>query len=243
MHSVRWAGTVQVAAAVIAVLVSLAPAAAAQSATDSSSRDKAHAPSPKRPILVAVIGGPGVETPTPYLFESNGNIYQTQKRPVVLELEVSKTLYSTSGKDSYFEYFVAAQPLISVGGNVRYRFLPCLRVECFRQGVDINEQRYTSYGAGITPFGARLTTTLPRKTKFSISLGVGTVILNHAIPYDKAKRVNFQLTARPALGIPVGRHGTLWAGYELFHMSNANTSPINPGINAGLVMFGFQRER
>lgn len=194
-------------------------------------------------MLIAVIGGPGVETPTPYLFESNGNIYQTQKRPMVLEVEMSKTLFSSSGKDSYFEYFVAAQPLIGVGGNVRYRFLPCLRVECFRQGVDINEQRYTSYGVGVTPFGARMTTTLPRRTKLSVALGVGAVALNHAIPYDKAKRVNFQLTARPALGFPIGRHGTLWAGYELFHMSNANTSPINPGINAGLVMFGFQRER
>ena len=226
----------------LAALAVAAPVASAQTRAADSSAVRAQHAAPHHSLLVAVIGGPGVETPTPYLFESNGNVYQTQKRPVVLEVEVSKTLFATSGKDSYFEYFVAAQPVISVGGSVRYRFIPCLRVECLRQGVDINEQRYTSYGAGVTPFGARMTTTLPRRMKFSLSLGVGVVVLNHAIPYDKAKRVNFQLTARPALGFPIGHLGTLWAGYELFHMSNANTSPINPGINAGLVMFGFQRE-
>ena len=92
-------------------------------------------------------------------------------------------------------------------------------------------------------WGGRVSTALPHHAKFSLSLGVGSVLLNHAIPYDRAKSFNFQITARPALGIPIRHHGTLWAGYEFFHMSNANTSPINPGINAGLAMFGFQKDR
>ncbi|MDQ6717848.1 MAG: acyloxyacyl hydrolase [Gemmatimonadota bacterium] len=240
-HSHRWPKLIPIALAALSALPGVASSQSA--AADSSATRIAKTEQPHHPLLIAVIGGSGVETPTPYLFESNGNIYQTQKRPMVFEVEVSKTLFATSGRDNFFEYFVAAQPVISIGGNVRYRFLPCLRMECFRQGVDINEQRYTSYGVGVTPFGARMTTTLPHRTRLSLSLGVGTVVLNHAIPYDQAKRVNFQLSARPALGVPVGNHGTLWAGYELFHMSNANTSPINPGINAGLVMFGYQRER
>ena len=192
---------------------------------------------------MAVIGGPGIETPTPYRFESNGRFYRTQKRPMVFELEVSRTLLASGGERTFFEYFIAAQPAISVGGNVRYRFLPCRSYGCFRPGVDIQEQRYTAYGIGVTPFGGRVTTTLPRHSKFSFSLGIGPVLLSRAIPYDKAKKFNFQITARPAVGIPIRNHGTLWAGYEFFHMSNGNTSPINPGINAGLVMFGFQRGR
>jgi hypothetical protein len=214
-----------------------------QRPADSTSRSPVKTARPARPVLIALIGGPGVETPTPYLFESDGNIYQTQKRPMVFELEVSKTLLASRGRKTFFEYFVSAQPLVSVGGNVRYQFGPCLSPTCFSVGTQIIEQRYTSYGAGVTPLGARMTTSLPFGARFSASLGAGAVLLNKAIPYDKAKRLNFQITARPAIGIPIRNHGTLWAGYELFHMSNANTSPINPGINAGLVMFGFQRGR
>lgn len=225
----------------IAFVTVIGNASAQRSPADTTSRAAAKTPYRSQPVLFAVIGGPGVETPTPYLFESDGNVYQTQKRPMVFELELSKTLLASRGKKTFFEYFVSAQPLVSVGGNVRYHFGPCLSTSCYRVGTQIIEQRYTSYGAGVTPLGARMTTSLPFGAKFSASLGAGAVVLNKAIPYDRAKRMNFQLTARPAIGIPFRNHGTLWAGYELFHMSNANTSPINPGINAGLVMFGFQR--
>jgi hypothetical protein len=227
----------------IALATLIGHASAQQQAADSTRRSPATTARPARPVLFALIGGPGVETPTPYLFESDGNIYQTQKRPMVFELEMSKTLLATRGKKTFFEYFVAAQPLVSIGGNVRYQFGPCLSTTCFSLGTQIIEQRYTSYGAGVTPFGARMTTSLPFGARFSASLGAGAVLLNKAIPYDRAKRLNFQLTARPAIGIPIRNHGTLWAGYERFHMSNANTSPINPGIDGGLVMFGFQRGR
>lgn len=227
----------------LAVATVIRTASAQQRPADSTSRAAAKTARPARPVLFALIGGPGRETPTPYMFQSNGKVYQTQKRPKVFELEMSKTLRVSGGKKTFFEYFVSAQPLISIGGNVRYQFGPCLSATCFRLGTQIIEQRYTSYGAGITPFGARMTTSLPFGAKFSTSLGIGAVLLNKAVPYDVAKRLNFQLTARPAIGIPIRNHGTLWAGYELFHVSNANTSPINPGINAGLVMFGFQRGR
>jgi len=221
---------------VVAVLGAASLPAAAQTHAADSARARSR-------ILVAVIGGPGVETPTPYYFVSNGNVYQSQKRPMVFELELSKALWTSGGKKTFFEYFVAAQPALSVGGNVKYLFGPCFRESCFNKGFDVVEQRYTAYGVGLTPFGARMTTRLPKGAKFSVSAAVGGVALTKAIPYDRAKQFNFQLSARPAIGVPVGNHGTVWAGYQLFHMSNANTSPINPGINGGLAMFGFQRGR
>jgi hypothetical protein len=210
---------------------------------DSSARRDSTPRRQTAPVLFAVIGGPGVETPTPYVFEGEDGIYQTQKRPMVFELEISRAVLVSDRKYARFEYFVAAQPVVTVGGNVRYHIGPCLRGDCSGRGADVYEQRYTSFGAGVTPIGLRLITQLPLSAKFSLSAAGGAVLLNKAIPYAQAKRANFQVTARPAIGFPISRHGTFWAGYELFHMSNGNTSPINPGINAGLVMFGFQRER
>lgn len=228
---------------VIAIAAASMPAAAQVQTADSARAKPSHSTRRPSPVLVAVIGGPGVETPTPYFFVSDGEVYQTQKRPMVFELELSKSLLATDGKKTFFEYFVSVQPAVSVGGNVKYHFVPCVKASCFNRGVDLVEQRYTAYGVGVTPFGARMTTRLPMGANFSASIGVGGVALNKAIPYEKAKQFNFQLTARPAIGLPIHNHGTLWAGYQLFHMSNANTSPINPGINGGLIMFGFQRGR
>src|SRR5437773_4778262 len=142
----------------IAVATVIGNASAQQRPADSTSRSPEQTARPARPVLFALIGGPGVETPTPYLFEADGNVYQTQKRPMVFELEVSKTLLASGGRTTFFEYFVSAQPLVSVGGNVRYQFGPCFSATCFRVGTQIIEQRYTSYGAGITPLGARMTT-------------------------------------------------------------------------------------
>ena len=234
--------TLRAALATTAFVV--AAQASAQTQADSSAKRETAPRRQAAPVLLAVIGGPGIETPTPYVFEGEDGIYQTQKRPMVFELEISKAVLVSVKKHARFEYFVAAQPLVTVGGNVRYHIGPCLRGgDCFGRGVDIYEQRYTSFGAGVTPIGLRMITPLPFSAKFSLSAAGGAVLLNKAIPYAQAKRANFQVTARPAIGIPISRHGTFWAGYELFHMSNGNTSPINPGINAGLVMFGFQRER
>jgi hypothetical protein len=217
--------------------------AAAQTRYADSTNAKSTSSSHRRtsPLLFAVIGGPGVETPTPYFFVSEGNLYQTQKRPMVFEVEVSRSLWASGGTKTFLEYFVALQPAVSVGGNVNYLFQPCHRLRCFNSGIDVVEQRYTAYGIGLTPFGARMTTTLPLRAKFSLALAAGGVALNRPVPYEKAKQFNFQLSARPAVGLPIRNSGTLWAGCEFFHMSNANTSPINPGINAGLIMFGFQR--
>lgn len=192
-------------------------------------------------MLFAVIGGPGVATPTPYRYRSGENLYQTMKRPMVFEVEISRTIFATSGRSTFYEYFVALQPVVSVGGNVQYRYGLCVEQRCRSRRSVLVEERYTSFGVGATPFGAKMTTSLPFSAKLSLSAAGGAVLLNKAIPYDKAKRANFQITVRPALGVPLAHVGTLWAGYEFFHMSNANTSPINPGINAGLIMFGFQR--
>jgi hypothetical protein len=227
---------------VLAATIAVVCSASAQTRPSDSTARAATADRPSS-VLFAVVGGPGVETPTPFFFESNGDTYQTQKRPMVFELEVSRTLLATRGRKTFFEYFVAVQPAVTIGGNVKYLFRPCMQVACFRSGVDLVEQRYTSYGIGATPFGARVTTSLPLGMRLSAMVGAGAVLLSRPVPYDKAKRLNFQLMARPAIGIPLRNHGTLWAGYQALHISNANTSAINPGINAGLVMFGYQRGR
>jgi hypothetical protein len=191
--------------------------------------------------MFAIIGGPGVTTPTPFLFNSKDTVYRTRKRPMVFELEISKTLRRSSGKNAYYEYFVASQPMMSVGGNVRYSFPPCMRPACRDLGVDIVEQRYTAYGVGISPIGLRTVVKLPFASRFAVAGQAGGVYLSRAIPYPIATRFNFHFGARPELTIPIGHLGLLTGGYEFFHVSNGNTGKVNPGINGGIYMVGIQR--
>src|SRR5438309_4610443 len=58
--------------------------------------------------MFAVVGGPGVATPTPFVFSSGDTLYRTRKRPMLFELEISKTLRRSSGKKLFYEYFVAS---------------------------------------------------------------------------------------------------------------------------------------
>ncbi len=184
-------------------------------------------------LLFAVIGGPGKSSPTPF---------NTMRRPTVIELEVSKTLKRSSGKKVYYEYFVASQPLFGLGGNLRFTWTRfCGDPICKKYTDVVSQHDYSAYGFGITPLGARANFPLAHQARLSISFGAGGVYLTKAVPADQGTHFNFQFSLRPALTVPVSRYGKLWAGYQLLHVSNGYTGKINPGINAGLMMIGFQR--
>jgi len=229
---------------VLLAAIAAAPLVAQQPLRDDKgSTTSAASRVPNEGWMFAVIGGPGVTTPTPFLFSSGDTVYRTRKRPMVFELEVSKTLRRSSGKKLYFDYFIASQPMMSIGGNVRYSYLPCVQISCRRIGVQIVEKRYTAYGVGITPVGVRTSLGLPLASRLSVSLGAGGVYLSRAIPYDVATRFNFHFSVRPELTVPLGRLGLFTGGCEFFHVSNGNTGKVNPGINGGLYMLGFRMGR
>lgn len=186
-------------------------------------------------LLFAIVGGPGRATATPF---------HTTKRPMVFEVDVEKTLKSVGTSHLRFDYFVGSQPAISLAGNLRYTWTRyCESPRCRMPYDDVTQRHYTAYGLGITPLGLRGTVLLPSRVRLSVSFAAGGVYLTRPVPYPQATHLNFRFSARPAVGVPLGSVGTLWGGYELFHISNGDLGKVNPGINAGLVMLGFQRAR
>lgn len=220
----------------ISLFLAAAPLCAQQAVRRESGRSaSASADADADGFLFAIVGGPGKSTHTPF---------NTTRRPSVLELEVSKTLRRSSGKKVNYEYFVASQPLVDLGGNLRFTWTRyCGDPMCRRYADVVSQRNYNAYGFGITPLGMRANFALPHAARFSLAFSAGGVYLSKAVPADEGTHFNFQFSLRPAVTIPVSGLGKLWAGYELFHVSNGYTGKINPGINAGLMMIGFQRAR
>jgi hypothetical protein len=190
-------------------------------------------------MMISLIGGHGVASPAVFMNQSGKTVYTTTRRPFIFELELSRTMKRSEGEKFFSEYFIAAQPLISAGGNIRYNDKPCLDTAC--KHVDLNVQRYSSFGFGLMPFGVRLMGVLPGDMRLGMSLGAGAIYFSKAVPYEEATHFNFHLVVNPTLGFRFGNSGRLWTGYEFVHLSNAGTGKTNPGINAGLFKIGFQR--
>lgn len=71
-----------------------------------------------------------------------------------------------------------------------------------------------------------------------LRLGAGFVYGNREVPPGETRH-NFSLLAGFGVDIPLGRGTALGIEYRLHHVSNADTGPRNPGINAHTVVTGL----
>jgi hypothetical protein len=190
-------------------------------------------------FVISIIGGRGSDSPIRFRDQFGQTVYTAMRHPALFELEISKTLMRSKGERFYNEFFVASQPVISAAGNIRYNGNACFTANCKPLNLDL--ERYTTYGFGLMPFGVRTTGILSRDVRVGVSVGAGAVYFSKAVPYAEATHFNFHFMARPMLGLRLGNSGRVWTGYEFVHVSNGGTGKFNPGINAGLFMLGFER--
>jgi opacity protein-like surface antigen len=68
--------------------------------------------------------------------------------------------------------------------------------------------------------------------------GAGVLLADREVP-SGATRLNFSLLVGFGLDIDLSERWQLAPEYRFHHVSNANTGPINPGINAHTLIFGI----
>jgi opacity protein-like surface antigen len=68
--------------------------------------------------------------------------------------------------------------------------------------------------------------------------GAGILYANREVPPDET-RLNFSLLVGIGLDIDLSKRLQLAPEYRFHHLSNANTGPINPGINAHTLILGL----
>lgn len=97
----------------------------------------------------------------------------------------------------------------------------------------------TIYGAGLSPLGLKLNLGQQSWIKPFVAASVGVLYFERDVPVPRSSRFNFT----PELGLGVqfflARKNALTVGYKLHHMSNANSSRNNPGMDSHVIYAGF----
>lgn len=94
--------------------------------------------------------------------------------------------------------------------------------------------RKVSHGMAFSPLGARAVFLPQHHIQPSFELDLGAVISPHALPVEGASKFNYQFSFGPGVQIHFSRRGALRLEYIFRHISNANSSPLNPGIDQGV---------
>jgi hypothetical protein len=71
-----------------------------------------------------------------------------------------------------------------------------------------------------------------------VRAGAGILYANREVPPGETRH-NFSLLVGMGLDIDIGRRFQLAPEYRLHHVSNADTGPVNPGINAHTLVVGL----
>lgn len=101
-------------------------------------------------------------------------------------------------------------------------------------------ERAAAWAAGVEPVAVRLHQRVGRAT-LSLRPGIGVASFVRAVPIPEGRRLNALLRVDAAVEWPVtARTGALLQlGY--WHLSNAGTAPLNPGVDAMQLSLGVTR--
>lgn len=101
----------------------------------------------------------------------------------------------------------------------------------------------SSFGLGFNPAGLTARFRGDRTVSPSVGVVVGGLLFDRAVPTTRATRFNF--TASAEFGVRIGppdRQG-ITLMYRFHHLSNAGTSPENPGVASHLFTAGLRFRR
>jgi hypothetical protein len=95
--------------------------------------------------------------------------------------------------------------------------------------------RESTYGAALTPLGARISAFPRRRFRPSFSLDLGFVVSHRDIPVDGSDRFNYLFSFGPGLEVFTCNKTSWRLEYLYRHMSNAGQGAQNPGVDQGVV--------
>jgi Lipid A 3-O-deacylase (PagL) len=97
----------------------------------------------------------------------------------------------------------------------------------------------TIYGAGLSPLGFKINFAQQSWIQPFVAASVGFLYFEDDIPVPDSSRFNF--TPEFGLGVQffLAPKRALTLGYKLHHLSNANTSRNNPGMDSHVIYLGF----
>ncbi len=170
-----------------------------------------------------------------------GGVVTREVRAVVLEYERALLGSMRAG----VAWTPAVHPWLSVSGVPTADaliFFDCATAETGPPGrctAQWSEQR-TSPAIAIEPFALRAWRRVGR-VELALRPGIGAAFFSRASPIPEARRLNALLRLDAELAAPLSARDRLVVRYGWWHMSNAGSAALNPGVDALQLQLGITR--
>lgn len=104
---------------------------------------------------------------------------------------------------------------------------------------------HSVYGFGVEPLGFTFEFARRHRLAPFVELGGGIIASTEPIPFNVPGGTGLNFLADLGGGIrwKIGRTRAVGIGYRLMHISNANTTGVNPGIDNHILWMGFSFSR
>ena len=103
----------------------------------------------------------------------------------------------------------------------------------------LQRDRERTYAAGLSPIGLRLNLRRQHEVQPFASGSAGFRFFTRDVPRPGAARFNFTYDFGGGVQIVNDSHRAITIGYKYQHISNADRSPINPGVDVQMIYAGF----
>jgi len=114
-------------------------------------------------------------------------------------------------------------------------------------GIDLgpcaHPGRRTTYGIGFAPVGFEFN--FRRKHRIQPVLGINAGLLHFTrdVPIDHSMATNFTFSWSGGVQIFTSESRSVTIGYRFHHISNANASNVNPGVDSNFIYAGYSFHR
>jgi Lipid A 3-O-deacylase (PagL) len=129
-------------------------------------------------------------------------------------------------------------PLVVVTNNPTYRMA---RAATGQPLAIVEDGASPVTGVAFAPIGLETRVALTSRWRAYGAGALGGVWFTRQVPIFEARAFNFTFEFGGGLQFRLGARTWLRAGYKFHHLSNAQTAPANPGVDAKVFLIGFDR--
>ncbi len=104
-------------------------------------------------------------------------------------------------------------------------------------------RRTSVYGVGLAPVGWRFYAWQSKPVRLFLSVSAGFLTFLDEVPLPDARKFNFTFDFGGGVQLLSRSRWAVTLGYKLHHLSNANTAPVNPGLDANIFYLGISSFR
>ena len=114
---------------------------------------------------------------------------------------------------------------------------------CIASPCNLSFGRRTTYGIGFAPVGFEFNFRRKRRIQPVLGINAGLLHFTRDVPIDHSMATNFTFSWGGGVQIFTSESRSVLIGYRFHHISNANASNVNPGVDSNFIYAGYSFHR